>query len=448
MNANSMMATLSENSRRYEGELRQLQQALSSAHDQELRLQHSVGIAFQQIAGVQLAGGAQLSAEVQGLLDQRRQDEAELRERLAVAEARIAQQLQRVQTLGEQVERQLADVSVQLEQTSGYQQQVAALSEVEASGSAAAETYEELREECRTKLQAFKTDPLYLYLKRRQFATEHYARWTLWREPDKWIARLCNFPKNRESEQALLAIQQANESARSQFETERSALQNTLTQLFEQALAASEVPALREQLEATHQAVAADKAQANTLHERLSNFATQADEHFATVHGLLAGQLAQASSQELERLAASTTSVEDDELVRKVRDLRAELDELKAQVPFLQAQHQQAERDYARAKQVERDLLSGGRLSKGYTYRNGLDLESLLLGFMGGALSLSQVAREVDNHRVAATVASSSWIPSVTTHTGNSGSRIFSSSVTPTSTAPRTSAGFSTSDSL
>jgi len=447
MNANGMIATLSENSRRYEVKLREFQQALSNAHDQELRLQHSVSIAYQQMAGVQLAGGAQQSAEVQGLLDLRRQGEADLRERLAVVEARIAEHLQRVAKMSEQLDQQLASVGRKLEQTPSYQLLVAALSEFEASGREAFENYEELRKECQTKLQAFKSDRLYLYLKRRNYGTEHYARWTLWREPDKWIARLCSFPRNWESEQTLQAIQQANESAHNQFEAECSEQKNTLAQLFDSALAASEVPALREQLEVARQEVASDKAQANTLHERLSNFASQEDEHFATVSGLLAGQLAQMSISELERLAARTTSAEDDELVRKLGVLCAELDELKAQMPFLQAQHQQAERDYGRAKQVERDLLSGGHVSKSSTYHDGMNLDSLLLGFMGGALSLSQVSREVDNHRVAVAVVTSSWTHSVATQTSTS-SRTVSSRTISTSATTRTTGGFSTSDSL
>jgi len=451
MNSSSLIASLGENSRRYESELRQLQLELSNAHEQELRLQHSISGTFGQIASYQLAGGAQVSSEVQRLLDQRGQAEAELRDRLAVAEASVAKHLRTVSSISEEIESIVAGVDRQLAQDPLYQQHAATLAEAVALCNGAAGSYKELRDECRTKLQAFQSDPLYLYLKGRGFGTERYPRQTFWRELDRWIARLCNFSQNSESEQTLLAIQEANEGACWQHDANRAIQEAELSRLYQEALSGTLVSVLQARLTTERQTVEAGKAQANAVHERLDLYATKGDEHFAKASELLSRQLAEMSDPTLEQLAGQTTTAQDDELVRQVCDWRAELDELQRRVPFLNTRYKEAERDYGRAKQLERDLLSGGHIASGHSYSEGMKLDALLSGFMQGALSLSQVEKEVDSHRRSTTVVSHSWsISTSSSDDSSSDSSSNSASFTSSFSTTRSSggAGFSTSDSL
>lgn len=452
MNASSLMASLGDNSRRYEYELRKLQHELGVAHERELRLQHDIGNTFQQIAGCQLAGGVQLSRDVQALLDRRRQGESQLREALAAAEARVAEDLQKAAVLGEEIAVLEAGINRQLESDPLYQQQVAALEAIEAQLDEMAGSYEELREECRSKLQGFQVDRLYRYLKGRHFGTEQYSAWPLLREGDRWIARLCNFTQNRTSELALLAIQDANEGAHGQREVDRAAQQTKVSQLYQAAVSGSDLPPLKERLATAQQAVQEAKDRANKVHADLDRYAKGTDEGALKASELLSRQLAEMSNHKLERLAGETSTPEDDALVRDIRDMRAELDELKVRVPFLETQLRQAEFDYQRAKQLERDLLSA---SQGQSYSEGMNLDAMLVGFMKGALSLSQVVNEVGSHRQAPPVASPSWSSSSSHSGGGRSSRssrtVSSSSSRSTSSPPSSSSrggGFSTSDSL
>ncbi|MGE8449723.1 MAG: hypothetical protein ACN6OP_03675 [Pseudomonadales bacterium] len=438
MSANSMMATLSENSRRYEYELRKLQQELSNAHERELRLEQDISDALARIAGHQLKGGGQQSAEVKRLLDQRNQGEAQLRERLATAEAAVAQQLQAAMGVSGELQARVAGIDRQLADDPAYQRQVRALREAEAARVAASESYEELRDECRTKLQGFQVDRLYTYLKGRKFGTEGYPRWTPWRQLDRWAARLCNFTENWRTEQTLLAIQQANESAASRLEKEEAAQQNKLSQLYQEASTGGDFIVLQQRLQAALQAVEVAKAQANEVHASLDAYSSKRDEYLAQASALLAEQLSEMSDSKLERLAAQTAGKEDDVLVRKVRELRAELDELRVRVPFLQGQCEEAQNEYERAKQLERSLLASeaGRASQNASSRSNVD--SLMVGFMKGALSAAQAS----NSRSSGSSGSSSlW--------GSSSSSSSSSpSSSSSSTRSRDSGGFSTSDSL
>lgn len=438
MSANSMMATLSENSRRYEYELRKLQQELSSAHERELRLEQDISDALARIAGHQLKGGGQQSAEVKRLLDQRNQGEAQLRERLATAEAAVAQQLQAAMGVSGELQTRVAGIDRQLADDPAYQRQVQALREAEAARVAASESYEELRDECRTKLQGFQVDRLYTYLKGRKFGTEGYPRWTPWRQLDRWVAKLCNFTENWRTEQTLLAIQQANESAASLLEKEEAAQQAKLSQLYQEASTGGDFIVLQQRLQAALQAVEVAKAQANEVHASLDAYSSKRDEYLAQASALLAEQLSEMSDSKLERLATQTAGKEDDVLVRKVRELRAELDELRVRVPFLQGQCEEAQNEYERAKQLERSLLASeaGRAGQNASSRSNVD--SLMVGFMKGALSAAQAG---SSRSSGSSGSSSLWGSS-----SSSSSRSPSSS----SSSPRSrdSGGFSTSDSL
>lgn len=407
MNASSILASLNENSRRYEYELRKFQLELSNAHEQELRLQQEIGTIFPQLAGHQLAGGATLSVEVQRLLDQRTQDESELRQQLVQLEERIAAQAQALTRVTDELDDAATALERKLEQDPRYQQQVTLHEQAVAQCVYADRSYKELRAECRRKLPAFQTDPFYLYLKARGFGTDGYASWALWRTLDRWLAKLCNFSANHASERTLLAMQEANEAASWQRDTHRGVVEAELARLQQAILATGDLSALQQRCQQAQQALDAGKAQANALHGRLDQFVNRQDPYFAKASTLLAQQLAQMSNVTLERLAGQTSGVEDDGLVLHVRDLRTELDELRVRIPLLEMRCRDASSDYERAKQLERDMQADEHVSNQYNYSEDIDLQTLMSGFMKGGISMDQVQQQVERHRKTAKVVSS-----------------------------------------
>ncbi|KAF0863517.1 hypothetical protein [Pseudomonas sp. LD120] len=447
MSSSKMMATLSDHSRGYEYELRKLQQELSKAHERELQLQQQISSIYEQLAGYQLEDGLQPSQEVKALLGQRSEAEAVLRRDLAAVEASVQQHLQTSIRLAEEIESVHTGIDRQLAEDPQYQQQLQSVSEVEALRSASASSYAELRQECWSKLQGFQVDPLYRYLKKRQFGTDQYPRRTPLRHLDQWISRLCNYPENRASEHTLLAIQAANEEAARRLEADQVAQQARLSQLQQQAVASSDLAALQERLALTQRAVQTAKAQANAVQASLEVYVFRRDPYFAKASVLLTGQLAGMSNQKLERLAGETSDAQDDELVKEVRDMRAELDELQVRVPFLQSKCEQAESDYQRAKQLERELLSNQQSLALQASSSKDRLDPLLAGFMKGAFSLAQVASEVSRSSHAG--SSSSSLGSQSSRSSSSSWRASSSASSSNASPSRsTGGGFSTSDSL
>lgn len=452
MNASRIEASLRDNSRNHEAQLRQLQLELSAAHDQALRLQQGIGNAFPHIANYQLSGAAPLSAEVQRLLDQREQAEAALRQDLTQVEEGIAGQLQALASLAEELETLAGGLDQQVEQDLRYQQQAALVS------AADEQSYKELRDECWLKLQAFQADRFYVYLRERGFGTDAYVGKFVWRGLDRWVARLCNFTQNNAAERTLLAMQRANEALGKERRANRAAQEAERARLHQSALSASDMPLLQERQRQAQQALEAGKAQANMIHQRLAPYASKRDEFFAQASELLSRQLAEMTDVSLEQLAGQTQGSQDDELVRRVRDLRAELEVLQLRVPSLERQCRDVEESYERARQLERALQSGGLISSRYDYRN-VDIDGLLVGFMQGAISLSQVVSEVDNRRQFIQVAPSPR--STTSPSSSRGSRSHSSSggffgssssggsnSDSSSSSSGSGGGFSTSDSL
>ena len=448
MNASRLEASVRDNARHHESQLRQLQLELSAAHDQELRLQQGISNAFPHIANYQLTGGAPLSVEVQRLLDQRGQAEAALRQDLTRVEDGIAAQLQAISALSEEIETLAAGLDQQVEGDPRYQQQAALVSEADE------QSYKELRDECRLKLQAFQADSLYVYLRDRGFGTDRYSGKLLCRGLDRWIARLCNFTRNSATERTLLAMQQANEAVGKERQANRAAQEAERARLHQTALSASDMPKLQARQQQARQALEAGKAQANAIHQRLEVFVNKRDEHFVKASELLSRQLAEMSSGTLEQLAGRTQGSQDDELVRRVSDLRAELDALRQHVPLLEQQCRDVADNYERAKQLERVLLSGDYISSRYDYLH-VDLDVLLVGFMQGAMSLPQVVNEVVNLREFIKVAPSPRSNSRGRSSSSSSGGFFggdsssgSSSDSSSSSSDSGGGGFSTSDSL
>jgi len=402
MNASSILASLNENSRRYEYELRKFQLELSHAHEQELRLQQDIGKIFPRLAGHQLAGGTTLSVEVQQLLDQRTQDESELRQQLAQTEQDIAGQAQRLARVAEELEDMAAALEDKLEQDPRYQQQIILHERAVAQCAGAERSYKELRAECRRKLPAFQSDPFYLYLNARGFGTAGYSSWALWRTLDRWLAKLCKFNENHASERTLLAMQEANEAASWQRDTHRGVQEAELARLQQEILATVDLSGLQQRRQQAQQDLEAGKARANALHERLEQFVNRQDKYFAKASELLAKQLAQMSNVTLERLAGQTTGAEDDELVLHLRDLRTELDELRVRIPLLEMRCRDAGSDYERAKQLERDMQADDHVSSQYNYSEDIDLPKLMAGFMQGGVSMDQIQQQMERHRKAA----------------------------------------------
>ncbi|WP_191488571.1 hypothetical protein [Pseudomonas sp. FEN] len=450
MNVSRLEASIRDNSRHYESQLRQFQLELSAARDQELRLQQGIGNAFPHIANYQLSGGAPLGAEVQRLLDQRQQAEAALRQDLTQVEEGIAGQLQVISSLTEELENLAAGLARQVEQDPRYQQRAALVSDADE------QSCKELRDECWLKLQAFQADSLYVYLRDRGFGTDRYSGKFFCRGLDRWIARLCNFTQNSAVERMLLAMQQANEAARKERQANRAAQEVERARLHQSALSASDIPVLQARQEQARQALEAGKAQANVIHRRLELYVGKRDEDFVKVSELLSRQLAEMNDLTLERLAGQTEGAQDDELVRRVRDLRAELEALRLRVASLEQQCRDTEDNYERAKQLERALQSGDHISSRYDYPN-MNLDVLLVGFMQGAMSLSQLVNEVDSHRQSITVApsprgnarpSSNRGSSSSSRSGGFFDSASSSGSSSDDSSSSSGTGFSTSDSL
>ncbi|RJX82258.1 hypothetical protein [Pseudomonas sp. LS-2] len=399
MKSSRMITAVGENSRVYEGQMRSKQRELSNAHEAELRLQYELTASFQQLAGVQLQDGGKLPLEVQEHLSNRAKAELDLRRQLADTEGKISQHIDSEVDLQQQLDSMLSTVSSTLNADESYAGWAAKLAVASQAVQAAKSAYLEIKTECSEKLKAFDASMLYRYLTGAGYGSAAYQRMRLLWSIDRWIARLCSFSRNRDAELTLLAMQQENEGSFKELECTRQLIHTELGKLYDAALAKAGVPVLKDRLAQVRIALEASKSFANELHLELQDFASKKDPHFARATSLLTDQLSAMSLERLEQMASLTATKTDDDLVRLVASQRDEFEAVKRHIRTLSDECRTAERAYERAKSLERDLRSSSYTGSGYTYASGLNLDSLLTGYMAGSLSQSQVTSQVSRYR-------------------------------------------------
>lgn len=447
MKSSDMYDKISSNSRSYEQRLRSVEKELSQAHENELRLEHTIAKALRCFATLQIEVNPAGNAEIELMLKRRTSAEAELRQRLAGAEAAVAQNLDFTRTITNNIEMRIAEVDQRLAVDTHYQDLFAQSLSAKNNAEGARGKYTEIAAECTEKLKAFETDRLYCYLRAAKYGTDAYTRGRLFRALDRWVASLCNFMQNHQTESTLIAMQAANESEWSQLTASFDGYKEQLMQLITSARAEAGVPELVAKQEAAEAAANAAKARASTLQDELETFSNKSDSYYEAILKTLTGQLAGKLPSELRALAAATPDSDDDAILEQLDDLRYQLSSNQALATRLKRECVEAKDAYERARNLERQLNNPRFKSSDYRYTSGLDLDGLLVGYMAGALSNQQVVREVDSHRESVPSSGgyggsygggSTWGGS----NNNGGIGGFSSS------SSDSGGGFSTSDSL
>lgn len=458
MHSSTMVNTIAENSRRYEQALRRAEKALAEANDSDLSLQSELTAALRRFAGAQLDEGfIHACRDLQPILAARKAAEKELREQLANQESAIAEEVARIQVARGEIdaiiERVRADLASQSAYAGAFERYKAAADSLQM----AEQGYAEIARECEEKLPAFEQDNRYLYLRRSGFGTDVYRRRGLFRVLDRWVARQCNYLENRASEQALISMREANETRFASLTADHDEAKAVVRGMFQKALEDAGVPGLEARLEGNQDVLKAKKADASRLQRLLQAFAAKADARYQDAVKLLSDTLGRHDAGELQGMAEATQDKADDDAAREIETIQLRLNQVRASIPRLRLEVEEAEASYDRAKRLERELDDARYSSSRYMYRSGLDLQDLLTGYMAGALSQRDVVSEVDSHRERVYTPEPSYNPSpsrsgdsdIFDSFGRSGSSGSSGGFGSFSTSDSSGGGsFSTTDSL
>ncbi|MGE8067084.1 hypothetical protein [Pseudomonas sp. NPDC089569] len=399
MNPSSMTTSIQGNSRKYEQELRAAEQQLSRAHEHTLSLETEILSGLREISSIQLGSSTTLPIDVTRQLSVRKSEEAGLRHELGLVEKAITDHMDRAGSLLKLLTDTRTGVFQALSVDAGYIQLLKARDTDREGFNAFKTVHDEIETECSQKLKAFEQAPLFMYLINSKYGADEYKGRFLVRYLDNWLAARINFQGNFTSYQTLVAMKDATKVRLSELKDAMDASDELLTDTVKRAQNAAGVDQQQTELTDVQDRIQGYKTRANSIHKLLGGFALKTDQHFQIAEQMMLGSLKMKSREELQRLVKTTTSNVDDEIARRISGLQEQLVAHHATIPALEASRQLAANNYERAKDLERTLRSSDYTNSNYRYRDDLDFDSLVLGYMAGHYSRAGVADEVQSYR-------------------------------------------------
>lgn len=451
MRPSTVREKLARNTRTYELAAREISHRIEVLQDDVLRAQRDALGCLQNLAAQQLetaAGGnvndTSLVAGYGDALARREAAEADLRDQLAKTESQIASHVAKIATLNEKAETAQADFNTRVSEDPACRDAIERHANAVARRSHFAGQLDEIQQECRSKLAGYEIDARYQYLKHRGFGGADYSATGLPRMLDRALAKQCNYTENRQNEDLLVLMDQESLAIAAQLDDEVAEAEKEAEKRRNAASESSGLQAIEDALAQEHARVKALKQVANTKHDALHAFATRTDPHYQQIQKQLATHLGNRSLDELMELARRTPTQTDDEQVERLTTLHTRIRDNKQTMKALGPDLQHAQDQYDRAKKAERQFSRQSYSDSRYEYRSGLDLDALLLGYMAGQMSDTQLTHEVDQYRreQPSHSSSSSWGSSSSSRSDDFG---FGSS-TFSSSDSLGGGGFSTSD--
>ncbi|CAK17085.1 hypothetical protein [Pseudomonas entomophila] len=413
----ALVNALEHNSRQAEQTRREAEQTLYAQLDQEARLEDQITSKLGQIATLQLNIDPELDLQTRQLFEQREHARANLVQALERVEQLIATRLDKRQQVRSDLGQLDAQAQRMLDEDPAFarlQERLNANRQAEQQSDA---SYAEIRNECANKLEGYKSNPLYRFLKACGYGTEQYRPYLFQRTLDDYLARKVDFHANYANEQTLLAMYTRNETQRQTLAQTRQQLQAQHQQHLEKAREAAGMQALLAEEQELEVLLSEAKANASSLHAQLADFNQQRDPHLLQIRQSITDRLRARPLAELIIEAARTPNPDDDLLVSDLQLLHARLREIQQHLNGLRDESDKQRQRYDRAKTLEYALRDAHYRDPSHEYRLQQPIEQILDDYMRGQLEQSEVQRLLDEGRQF--VSSQHWDDSRSPSRGN-----------------------------
>lgn len=339
----------------------------------------------------------QASADAARLMATREQAIAELERQRATKSTEVTahqsnlQQLRAdLDTIEDRIEALTAEVDAKLGNDATHRELVARAETATATAEAAAKKAEQSEADRAQKSEAYKADPLFMYLWERGFGTPEYKHGGIVRTLDRWVSNLIGFLEARPSYVLLNEIpvrlrahadrvaEAANEAVTAVSVSANKALAEIAGEDLvgrADALAAG-IAAQEEALSPAEEAMAALDAKANA-------FAAGEDESFRKAIEALSRSIAGEDIRALREQAERTPSPEDERFVARLSRARSEARQLEPEAEKLRKELADVTKRREELLQIARDFRRRGWENRG----NSFNMGDLMTGFMLGQIS-------------------------------------------------------------
>ncbi|MFH1802766.1 MAG: hypothetical protein ABH864_04960 [archaeon] len=299
---------------------------------------------------------------------------------------------------------------------------------------ARAEVFEK---DIRGKIREYEGNELFMYLVGRRFGTEEAKGNWFTRALDLLVAQQVKFGKNKENYDFLVAIpdriqveikrqEQAlgNATAEMARIEEDASVRHGLPPILEQgALALETRNNFLEEIDASENAREKYEGARRALD-------TTRGEFYQGVVGEIASYLEGQSIEELRKRALETPDPRDDHIVERIDGLIRTISAEEGDLPAKREQEQELSRKLCDLRGIKQRFVNKDYESGRSYFDDGLDFDSLLLGFMAGRFSATSINGSIDNSqhfrpRPSYSSSSSSSSSSISSSSFSSGSSGF-----------------------
>jgi hypothetical protein len=380
---------------------------------------------YRELAKVRLdhlAGGQllqhldQTEQQVLALLERRETAVAELAGRINAAEAaRTALEAERstqasdVDRAAEAVDEAEARTQAKLDADPAYQDQRQRAQEAERTAMHAEEKAASSEQEKEQKGEAYRSDPLFMYLWERSYGLPAYRANPLFRWLDGKVARLIGFTDARANYARLNEIPRRLREHADGLAAASEAQFQALRAMDTKARGADGIPALEEQLEqqqgkldAIDQRIEAAETEHQALLAQKAAFASGEDEHTRKAVEYLAAELGRDDLMELRREALATPFPDDDLIVSRMLQRDDERRTTQATVQGIKDTLEQHRRRLADLEAVRTQFKRQRYDRAGSSFSDGAAIALMLGNFLNGMLdrqTLWKVLQEQQRYR-------------------------------------------------
>ncbi len=335
--------------------LEQLDGSLASVTEERASIQREIANAINRLAEVRLDALSHgqlrqaleaVDHQVLDLLAQRREAHAELQGSIAATtdelenlEKRREEAHAEVDAVSEALAQLEASVQSMLDEDEKYQDLLNAARAAEAIAEAADQKTHLAEADKNEKGAPFNADPLFMYLWKRHYGTSEYHANPLIRTLDGWVARVCNFEPARVNYWTLNEIPKRLAEHAANVRADADAHIEVLRSYEREAAQRAGVPEKQTELEHVEarqaeidQQIEQKENELRELLERNAAFVSGKDPFMQKSLSLLTNALSHHSLVELAGLAATTSSREDDAVIRELDRLQDRDEELKHEI--------------------------------------------------------------------------------------------------------------------
>ncbi len=341
----------------------------------------------------------QRRAQLDKLLSQSREKKAGLEEKLATAD----RQLEETVTQREQLKKALAE---ELAANPLYQNLHGHAGQAQTRLEQNKKRHETFTIQATQKLAAYTQEPLFDYLLRRNFGVGNYGDLAITTKLDTWVAGKVNYKETKANYDFLKLMPEA---IKAEIDRQQNELDLVVENMRMMETKAAEQRGLPPVLSQGKHLIEQRKKILTSLEKEDQEFCgyaqerTEADnakgEYYQTALGKLKGYLKGNTVSQLKQRAKTTPSTEDDGLVDKIEQVDVEIKEIKAKAKGIQQQQSALTTKLDGLQRISRFYTSKDYESNRSYFDSGFNVDTFLLGYLGGQYSLEAVTGQIDSHQ-------------------------------------------------